>query len=139
MLEVDNKLFIPLSEFSFSFARSSGPGGQNVNKVSSKAVLKWEIARSKKVPEDVKARFIMLNENKINKEGFLVITSDRFRDQGRNVIDCLDKLTGLLRGALYKKKERKATKPTKSAQKKRVDTKRKHSEKKANRHRITFY
>ncbi len=139
MLEIDNKLSIPLSEFSFSFARSSGPGGQNVNKVNSKAVLKWDVTKTRRVPAEVLARFVEQNQRKISKEGNLVLSSDRFRDQGRNVLDCLEKLTVMLRAALYVQKARKATKPSKNQVKKRLDSKRKHADKKSQRHRVTFY
>ncbi|HVK60330.1 MAG TPA: aminoacyl-tRNA hydrolase, partial [Bdellovibrionales bacterium] len=80
------------SELQFTYARSSGAGGQNVNKVSSKAVLRWNPAGSTSIPFQVKERFLAKFGNKLTTEGDLIITSDRHRDQGRNVADCIEKL-----------------------------------------------
>ncbi|MCY4382596.1 MAG: alternative ribosome rescue aminoacyl-tRNA hydrolase ArfB, partial [Nitrospinae bacterium] len=99
MLIVNERLRIPLREIHFQFARSSGPGGQNVNKVSSKAVLRWNMAASPSAPEDVKARLRALHPRRVTREGHVVIASSRFRDQGRNVADCLEKLRAALAAA----------------------------------------
>ena len=96
MLIVNERLRIPLREIHFQFARSSGPGGQNVNKVSSKAVLRWNMAASPSAPEDVKERLRARHPRRVTREGHVVITSSRFRDQGRNVADCLEKLRAAL-------------------------------------------
>src|SRR5438128_2016590 len=96
MLTISSKIQIPLSEIEFSFARSSGPGGQNVNKVSSKAVLRWNPASSAGLPPDVFFRFLEHFKNRLTKNGDLILTSDKFRDQIRNQDDCLNKLKNML-------------------------------------------
>ena len=78
MLEVNHRISIPLKEFSYTFARSSGPGGQNVNKVNSKVTLHWNVTTSPSLPEDVRARFLATYPRRINKEGLFVINSERF-------------------------------------------------------------
>jgi ribosome-associated protein len=92
MLEINAHLRIPDEEFEWSYVRSGGPGGQNVNKVASKAVLRWNVAGSPSLPADVKARLRAGQANRITAAGELVLTSQRYRDQERNRQDCLDKL-----------------------------------------------
>jgi ribosome-associated protein len=133
MLEVTNGIRIPLDEFEWSFARSGGPGGQNVNKVSSKAVLRWDFERSPSVPDDVKSRFRERFPTRLTTEGEVVIASELTRDQGRNREDCLTKLADLLRAVARPPKVRRATKPTKGSQRRRVDAKRRQSARKAGR------
>jgi ribosome-associated protein len=96
MLIVNPQLRIPLDEFRFSFARSSGPGGQNVNKVNSKAVLHWPLLASPSLPEDVRARLLAKHRRRLTAAGELLLASQRFRDAGRNVSDCLEKLRAML-------------------------------------------
>lgn len=119
---------IPYSEFNFSFARSSGPGGQNVNKVNSKAVLKWNLNESQSVNEDQRMR--LQSKLKLNEAGELIVMSDRFRDQGRNKEDCIEKFYALLKQALHEPKKRKKTKKTYSSKLKAKESKKRHSEKK---------
>ena len=97
MLEVTPTIRIPLDEFEWSFARSGGPGGQNVNKVASKAVLRWNFDSSPSVPDDVKARFRGRFPSRLTTEGEVVLSSELTRDQGRNREDCLEKLAAMLR------------------------------------------
>ena len=89
MVEVNEQIRIPESELEWSFVRSGGPGGQNVNKVASKAVLRWDLAGSPSVPEDVKSRLRAQERKRINADGVLIVSSQRFRDQERNRADCL--------------------------------------------------
>src|SRR5438552_5737786 len=96
ILTVNSRIRIPTSEFQFTFVRSSGPGGQNVNKVNSKAVLRWPLAASPTLPPDVRDRFLTRYGNRLTGEGELVISSQRYRDQGRNISDCLEELAALL-------------------------------------------
>src|SRR5262245_57705749 len=96
MLEVNSRITIPETEFDFTYARSSGPGGQNVNKVNSKATLHWHVVGSPSLPEDIRARFLQHYPRRINRDGYLVLSSERFRDQARNAADCLNKLRDLL-------------------------------------------
>jgi ribosome-associated protein len=123
MLSVDRRIQIPLAEFRLTFARSSGPGGQNVNKVNSKVTLHWPVTTSPSIPDDVRERFVAAYRTRINNEGQLVIHSQRYRDQGKNVTDCLDKLRDLLLEVAVPPKRRVATRPSRAAKRRRVDDK----------------
>ena len=96
MLVVNESLRVPLREFSFTFSRSSGPGGQNVAKVSTKATLRWRVSTTRSLPAGVRERFLARYARRITSDGELVISSQRFRDQGRNVADCLERLRQML-------------------------------------------
>ncbi len=133
MLEVNHRISIPLKEFQFTFARSGGPGGQNVNKVNSKVTLHWDVTTSPSLPEDVRARFLAQYPRRINKDGLFVINSERFRDQGRNVTDCTNKLRDLILAVATPPKKRRPTKPTKGAKERRLAGKREKSQKKQER------
>jgi ribosome-associated protein len=134
-LHVTRAIRIPIAEFSFSFARSGGPGGQNVNKVSSKAILRWRVAETASLDEEVRARFMAENRHRITSEGDLVITSQRYRDQPRNIVDCREKLQALLVAAAKRPVPRKKTKPTAGSRRRRLADKRKHSARKELRRR----
>ncbi|MCW5824410.1 MAG: aminoacyl-tRNA hydrolase [Cyanobacteria bacterium TGS_CYA1] len=123
MLVVNDKIQIPLSEFAFAFARSGGPGGQNVNKVNSKAIMRWEVARTQSLPYDVKARFMEKFASRLTAENEIIVTSQKFRDQNRNVDDCLEKLRAMIESVAQKPIPRTPTKPTYSSVKKRVEKK----------------
>jgi len=123
-LFVSPQLRVPLNELSFTFARSGGPGGQNVNKVNSKAVLRWRVLESPSLDERVRARFVEQNRHRITEAGDLVITSQRFRDQPKNIDDCCDKLRELLARAAAQPKRRKPTKPTAGSRRRRLSDKR---------------
>ncbi|MGY8747434.1 MAG: alternative ribosome rescue aminoacyl-tRNA hydrolase ArfB [Pirellulales bacterium] len=133
MLKVNRKISIRLTEFKFSFARSPGPGGQNVNKVNSKAVLKWSPTKCKSLPEAVRIRFIEKHANRINQEEDFVISSHRFRDQGRNVADCLNKLRDLILQVAELRKPRKKTRPTAGSVRRRLTGKKRLSDVKKSR------
>ena len=133
MLEVNHRISIPLKEFAYTFARSSGPGGQNVNKVNSKVTLHWDVTNSPSLPEDVRVRFLAQYPRRINKEGLFVINSERFRDQGRNVTDCTNKLRELILLVATPPKKRRPTKATKGSKERRLAGKREKSEKKQGR------
>lgn len=130
MLEVNHRISIPFKEFTYTFARSSGPGGQNVNKVNSKVTLHWDVTGSPSLPEDVRARFLAQYPRRVNKDGFLVINSERFRDQSRNVTDCTNKLRDLILVVATPPKKRRPTKPTKGSKERRLAGKRETSQKK---------
>ena len=136
VLKVSRELKIPLLEMQFSFARSSGPGGQNVNKVNSKALLRWPVTTSPSLPEAVRQRFLAKYGSRLTTDGELVLTSQRFRDAGRNVSDCLEKLRTMLVAALHPPKARKATKPSRGAVRRRLAGKQARSEKKASRREV---
>ena len=133
MLRVNSRIQIPPTEFDFSFARSSGPGGQNVNNVNSKATLRWRPAESPSLPPDVKQRLLERHGNRLTTEGELIIHSQRYRDQGRNVADCLEKLREMILAVAIAPKKRRPTKPTYAAQQRRREAKSLQSRKKQNR------
>ncbi len=133
VLIVGPRLSVPLNEIVFTFSRSGGPGGQNVNKVNSKAIMRWPIQTSTSIPDDVLARFQAKFGTRVTSEGDLIITSQRYRDQASNVDDCLQKLQDMLGEVLERPIMRRATKPTKSSQHQRVETKRENSLKKQHR------
>jgi ribosome-associated protein len=124
VLFVTPQLRIPLDEFTFTFARSGGPGGQNVNKVNSKAVLRWRVLESPSLDERVRARFVEQNRQRITEAGDFIVTSQRFRDQPRNIEDCREKLRDLLARAVAQPKRRKPTKPTAGSRRRRLSDKR---------------
>jgi ribosome-associated protein len=133
MLEINDQLRIPETELEWSFVRSGGPGGQNVNKVASKAVLRWHLAGSPSVPEAVKARLRAHQRRRITGEGDLVLTSQRYRDQERNRQDCLDKLRELVLQAATPPRPRRPTRPTRGSREARLRAKRRRSATKAER------
>ncbi len=124
---------IPQDELNFTYARSSGAGGQNVNKVSSKAVLRWSPLTTRTLTEPARERFLARFGSKLTKEGELLITSERHRDQGRNVADCIEKLKEMIAAVLRPPKKRKPTKPTFGSKQRRLKSKKEHGEKKAAR------
>jgi ribosome-associated protein len=132
-LTVTPRLKIPLREFDFTFARSGGPGGQNVNKLNTKATLRWDILANTTMPEAVRNRFLTKYAAKITANGHLLITSQRFRVAGRNTADCLDKLRGMLISVAEPPKSRHPTKPTKSSVHRRLEHKRRLSTRKKQR------
>jgi len=135
MLEVNSRIQISDSEFTFAFSRSGGPGGQNVNKVCSKALLTWDATQSPSIPQDVRERFMLRYRRRITKEGLLLITSQRYRDQGRNTQDCLNKLAELLLSVAIAPTKRKPTAPSRGAKQRRLQDKHVRSDKKQSRRR----
>lgn len=123
MLRINDRLAIPLEEFQWEFSRSGGPGGQNVNKVSSKVVLRWKPAESVHLPAPVRARLIAALGSRLTTEGELLIASQRTRDRARNVNDCLAKLRELVLAAAQPPKVRRATRPTHASRLRRAEEK----------------
>ena len=109
IVQVNAQIAIPRREIQFSFVRSSGPGGQNVNKVASKAVLRWQVATSPSIPDHLRARLIGHLGRRMNDRGELVLASQRYRDQSKNIDDCLEKLCDLVAAAVKVRKRRKKT------------------------------
>jgi ribosome-associated protein len=122
---VTPRLTIPAGELSMSFARSGGPGGQNVNKVSSKVELRWNPRTSAALTDDL--------ANKLTTDGTLIVTSTLTRDQLKNRDDAQSKLALILRAALHREKPRRETKPSRASKRRRVADKRHRSEIKKNR------
>ena len=133
MVPITETIEVPDEELRWSFARSAGPGGQKVQKVATKATLRWDVARTTALPPEVKDRFLRLYKKRITTEGELVLSSQRFRTQERNRADCLEKLAELVRQAAALPKPRRPTKPTRAAKRRRVEAKRRRSAVKAAR------
>ena len=138
MLSVTNTIQIDDSEFDFSFARSGGPGGQNVNKVNSKAMLRWNVVDSQALPPAVHARFKARYGHRFTKDGVLILRSQKYRDQGRNVADCLDRLREMILAVVAAPTKRRPTKPSKGAKQRRLQNKKRTSEKKQGRRKPTM-
>jgi ribosome-associated protein len=134
-LNINPRIQIPHEEFSFTFVRSSGPGGQNVNKVNSKAVLRWAVGRSASLPPEVRQRFITRWGKRLTGEGELVLSSQKFRDQGRNMADCLEKLRSMIVAVAARPRVRKPTKPSRASITRRLEHKGRTSHKKQQRRR----
>lgn len=138
MLIVNSRIQIPLSELNFAFARSGGPGGQNVNKVNSKAIMRWAVVVTESLPYDVKARFLEKFSNRLTAENEIIVTSQKFRDQNKNVDDCLEKLRTMIESVAERPTPRRPTKPSYSSTQKRVDKKVSLSQKKKARRSVNF-
>jgi ribosome-associated protein len=132
-LRINTQISIPRREIRFTFVRSSGPGGQNVNKVASKAVLRWSAISSPSIPEDVRGRLLVLCARRLNDRGELVLTSQRYRDQAKNIDDCLGKMRSLVAAAAVVPRKRKRTRVSKGQREARLQEKRATSEKKSRR------
>ena len=119
MLHIPPNIHIPEAELEFTFVRSSGPGGQNVNKVNSKAVLRWNVRASTSLPPAVRDRFLQRFGSRLTVAGELIVTSQRHRDQGRNAEDCLEKAREMLQSVAKPPKTRRKTKPSRASQERR--------------------
>jgi len=128
MVQINKNIAIYDDEFKMEFIRSSGPGGQNVNKVATAVQLRFDIRNSLSLPEDVKNRLLNLPDKRLTKEGVLIIEAKRFRTQEKNRSDAIQRLKELIRKAAEKPKVRKRTKPPKVAKQKRLEEKRKRAE-----------
>lgn len=123
MLHITRTIQINENEITFSFIRSSGPGGQNVNKVATAAQLRFDVKNSPFLPEAVKKRLFRLGGSRITDDGVLTITAKRFRTQERNRIDGLERLTALIRKAATPPKPRRKTRPPKKSIENRIQNK----------------
>lgn len=124
------------SEMDYQVSRSSGPGGQNVNKVNSRVTLRFNVPNSVLLDEEEKA--VLQQKLSLTNEGDLLISSQESRSQIKNKEDCKQKFYDILKNAFKKKKVRKVTRPTKASQRKRLDSKKKHGEKKKMRGGVDF-
>jgi ribosome-associated protein len=123
MVEV-GPLCIPDSELVERFVRASGPGGQNVNKVSTAVELRFDVAGSPSLPDDVRERLLARRDRRMTNEGVLVIAAQRYRTQDRNREDARERLARFLEAGLHVPRPRVATRPTRASQRRRVDDKR---------------
>ena len=125
MIQITDNLSIPESEISFTASRSGGPGGQNVNKVSSRVTLSFDVAQSAALSEDQKRRVLSELATRINKDGILRIVSQRTRSQDMNRTDALERFCELLRQALTPKRLRLKTRTPAAAKQRRLEKKKK--------------
>ncbi len=124
MIRITDTISLDDSELEESFVRSSGPGGQNVNKVSSAVQLRFDARRSPSLPNDVAIRLMRLAGSRLTKEGVIVIVAQSYRDQTRNRAEARERLADLIREAAVKPTPRRATKVPKAAKKRRLEGKR---------------
>ena len=123
MIRVTGRVTIDERELDEQFIRSSGPGGQNVNKVETAVQLRFDAARSPGLPNDVRARLMVLAGSRLTQEGVIVITAQRFRSQDRNRQDARERLFALIREAAVVPRTRRATRPTLASKVRRLDGK----------------
>ena len=132
MLRISRDLFIDENELEIDFVRASGPGGQNVNKLSTAAQLRFDINRIVLLP-DARARLIRLAGQRMTKDGVIVIHAQRFRTQERNRTDAIERLVELLREAMVRPTPRRPTKPTRASKQRRLEGKKRRGDIKARR------
>jgi len=128
MIRVNAQIELDEREIQEDFVRASGPGGQNVNKVSTAVQLRFDVARSPSLPDPVRARLIALAGRRVTQDGVLIIEAERYRSQRRNRDDALERLLELIREACEVDKPRRPTRPTLASKKRRLDSKQRRGE-----------
>jgi ribosome-associated protein len=136
LIRINPEISIDEDELTIDFVRSSGPGGQNVNKVATAAQLRFDVFASPTLPEYVKPRLAALAGSRLTNDGVLIIDARRHRTQARNRQDALDRLAELIRQAAHVPRRRRKTRPTAGSRERRLDTKRRHGETKRLRGQI---
>ena len=130
MILITRAIAIDESEIQEYFVRASGPGGQNVNKVATTVQLRFDVANSRSLPEEVRTRLISLAGNRITEDGILIFDARRFRTQSRNREDAIARLVELIRKAAQRPKIRRKTRPTLTSKIRRLESKRRTAESK---------
>ena len=138
MIEINPTLSIDDNEIQMDFIRSSGPGGQNVNKVASAVQLRFDIDASSALSDEVKHRLRSLARNRVTTEGILILEAKRFRTQEQNREDAIQRFVELVQRSLHRPKARKRTKPTQGSKEKRLKEKRQRGELKKSRQNKSF-
>src|SRR5512142_2522542 len=133
MIPVTKTIALQDDEIDLQFVRSSGPGGQNVNKVATAVQLRFDVGNSTSLPGDVRTRLIRLAGRRVNQDGILIIEARQFRTQERNREDALGRLVELVRAAAEKPRPRKKSKPSKAAAERRIESKKRRGETKKQR------
>lgn len=126
---------VPRERLQVSFSRSSGPGGQNVNKVATRVEVRFQLESADWIPPLIRSRLASLHPRRLNREGDFIIVSSRFRSQKRNLEDCIEKLEGLLREASRPRKRRVPTRKTRASNERRLLQKKRRSSTKTHRRR----
>jgi ribosome-associated protein len=136
MIEVTDLISLGDDEIKLEFVQSSGPGGQNVNKLATAVQLRFDVRRSPSLPDDVRLRLERLAGKRMTEDGFLIIEARRYRTQEHNRQDAIDRLVALIRRAAEKPKPRKKTRPSAESVQKRLDAKRRRGEIKSLRRKV---
>ena len=136
MIRVTDTISIPEEELEESFVRSSGPGGQNVNKLSTAVQLRFDVRRSPSLPNDVAIRLMRIAGKRLTKDGVLILIAQNHRTQERNRADARERLAELVREASVRPVPRRATKPTKASKTKRLEGKKRRGDVKGMRGRV---